>query len=197
MVHAVNTIRPSAAERSGFNFSQSAILSTPVGLTAKANSPDINPAGAVRQHAGRGAELTFTGGISIIGYGPYNEYNRNYTFFDNVTWIKGRHTFKFGVARSTATTRRKTPPASRALSASPTPARPAGTTAFQQSWANFLLGNVATFTMPSTDITPNIWAWQHEAYAQDDFKVSPRLTVYMGVRWSLLRPADRHQQPAG
>ena len=37
-----------------------------------------------------------TGGTSIIGYGPYNEQNRNYTFFDNVTWIKGRHTFKFG-----------------------------------------------------------------------------------------------------
>ena len=45
--------------------------------------------------------------------------------------------------------------------------------------------------MPSTDITPNIWAWQHEAYAQDDFKVTPRLTVYAGVRWSFFgQPTD-------
>ncbi len=47
---------------------------------------------------------------------------------------------------------------------------PTGTSAYQQSWANFLLGNVATFSMPSTDITPDLWTWQHEAYAQDDFR---------------------------
>ncbi len=47
--------------------------------------------------------------------------------------------------------------------------------------------------MPSTDITPDLWAWQHEAYAQDDFKVSPRLTLYMGVRWSFFgQPSDSH-----
>ena len=70
---------------------------------------------------------------------------------------------------------------------------PTGTTTFQQSWANFLLGNVTTFTQPSTDITPDVWAWQHEAYAQDDFKVSPRLTLYMGVRWSFFgQPTDSH-----
>ena len=62
---------------------------------------------------------------------------------------------------------------------------------FYQSWANFLLGNVATFTQPSTDITPNLWAWQHEAYAQDDFKLSARLTLYAGVRWSFFgQPSD-------
>ena len=45
--------------------------------------------------------------------------------------------------------------------------------------------------MPSTDITPNIWAWQHEAYAQDDFKVNPHLTVYAGVRWCFFgQPTD-------
>src|ERR1019366_8675341 len=68
---------------------------------------------------------------------------------------------------------------------------PAGTGAFQQAFANFLLGNVATFTMPSTDITPNLWAWQHEAFAQDDFKLTPHLTVYAGVRWSFFgQPTD-------
>jgi hypothetical protein len=47
--------------------------------------------------------------------------------------------------------------------------------------------------MPSTDITPDLWAWQHEAYAQDDFKVNPHLTIFMGVRWSFLgQPTDSH-----
>ena len=66
---------------------------------------------------------------------------------------------------------------------------------FQQSFANFLLGNVATFTQPSNDITPNLWAWQDEAWAQDDFKLNPRLTLYVGVRWSYFgQPADNNGQ---
>src|SRR5207248_7612395 len=71
---------------------------------------------------------------------------------------------------------------------------PAGTSAFQQAFANFLLGNVATFSQPSMDITPDVWAWQSESYAQDDFKVLPRLTIYAGLRWSFYgQPTDTNQ----
>jgi hypothetical protein len=134
--------------------------------------------------------VTLTSGTSIVGYGPYNERNRNYSFFDNVTWIKGRHTVKLGW--NTNRYNKMENAASQQGSFGFTNAgAPTGTSAFQQSFANFLLGNVATFTMPSTDITPNIWAWQHEAFAQDDFKVSAHLTVYAGVRWSFFgQPTD-------
>src|ERR1035438_6494952 len=38
---------------------------------------------------------------------------------------------------------------------------------------------------------PMIWAWQHEAFAQDDFKINPHLTAYIGVRWSFFgQPTD-------
>ena len=42
VVHSVNSIRPDLLNDAAFNFSQSAIHATPVGLTAKANSPDIS-----------------------------------------------------------------------------------------------------------------------------------------------------------
>ena len=41
--HSVNIFKPTLVNDASFNFSQSAILTTPTGLTAKANSPDINP----------------------------------------------------------------------------------------------------------------------------------------------------------
>ena len=190
VVHAVNTIRPSLLNDAGFNFSQSKIIAIPAGLTAKANSPDINPAEPFTNTQGVIPTVAITSGTSIIGYGPYNERNRNYTFFDNATWIKGRHTFKFGWNTNRYNKTENAASQQGTFSFSSTGA-PTGTGAFQQAFANFLLGNVATFAMPSTDITPMLWAWQHEAYAQDDFKITPHLTAYVGVRWSFFgQPTD-------
>jgi len=127
--HALNTLRPTLINDFGFNYTYSAIVSTPEGLTAKSNNPDINP------------QEPFTNSQGVVA-------------FTNA-------------------------------------GAPTGTSTFQQSWANFLLGNVSTFTMPSTDITPDVRTWQHEAYAQDDFKLNPRLTLYVGVRWSYFgQPTD-------
>jgi hypothetical protein len=190
VVHAVNTLRPSLLNEIGFNFSQSRIASTPSGLTNKANSPDVNPAEPFTNTQGVIPTVAISGGTSILGYGPYNERNRNYTFFDNATWMKGRHTFKFGW-NTNRYNKTENAASQQGIFNFSNAGLPTGTNSFQQAFANFLLGNVATFTMPSTDITPNIWAWQHEAFAQDDFKITPRLTVYAGVRWSFFgQPTD-------
>jgi hypothetical protein len=190
VVHALNTIRPNLLNDVSFNFTQSAIHSTPVGVSAKANSPDINPPEPFTNTQGVIPSVSFTSGSSIVGYGPYNEFNKNYNGYDSVTWIHGRHTFKFGVSvnRYNKTENAASDQGSFAFSNN---GAPSGTNAFQQAFANFLLGNVSTFTQPSADITPNLWAWQDEVWAQDDFKISPRLTVYMGVRWSYFgQPTD-------
>jgi hypothetical protein len=191
-IHALNTIRPTIYNDAGFNFSQSAIHAVPVGLTAKANSPDINPAEPFTNTQGVVPSITLTGGSTLLGYGPYDEYNRNFNWFDNLTWIKGRHTWKFGISVNRYNKTENAASQQGNFSFTNTGA-PSGTSSFQQSWANFLLGNVSTFTMPSIDITPDLWAWQHEAYAQDDFKVRPNLTLFLGVRWSFFgQPVDHN-----
>jgi hypothetical protein len=191
-IHFENIIRPTVINDAGFNYSQSAINSHPVGLMAKSANPDINPAEPFANVNGVVPELTFNGGVPLIGYGPYNEYNKNFTGFDNLNWIHGRHNFRFGYSINRYNKTENGANQEGNFGFSNTGA-PTGTSAFQQSWANFLLGNVATFTMPSTDITPDLWAWQHEAYAQDDFKVSSHLTVFLGVRWSFFgQPSDTH-----
>ncbi|HKA00736.1 MAG TPA: carboxypeptidase regulatory-like domain-containing protein, partial [Candidatus Solibacter sp.] len=188
--HAVNTFGKAIVNDGGFNFSQSAILTTPVGLSARANSPDINPTMPFPNPEGVVPTVTFSSGSSINGSGPYVDYNRNYTAFDNLTWIKGRHTIKFGINenRYNKTENARTGQGSFGFTNA---GAPSGTSAFQQAFANFLLGNVATFSQPSMDITPDIWAWQTETYAQDDFKIAPRLTLYVGMRWSYFgQPTD-------
>ncbi len=183
VIHAVNLIRPTLVNDASFNFSQSAIHSTPEGLMSKTNSPDINPPEPFANTQGVVPYLSFTGGSTLIGYGPYNERNRNIAFSESLTWIKGRHTLKFG---GTLTRYNKTENAANqeGTFGFSNAGAPTGTTSFNQSWANFLLGNVASFSMPSQDITPNVSQWQTEAYAQDDFKATSHLTLSLGVRWS-------------
>lgn len=167
----------------GFAFSRGAILSTPQGLTSKANSPDIQVPQPYSNPEGVVPTVSITGGTSIIGYGPYTEYNRNYNFFDNLSLARGRHTFKFGASLNRYQKTENAASGQGIYSFSNTGA-PAGTTSFSQGFANFLLGNVSSYTQPSQDITPNLHAWQSELYAQDDFKVAPRVTLYLGIRWS-------------
>ncbi len=193
-VHAVNLIGTTIVNDIGFTYNYSAIVSTPVGLTAKTNNPDINPAEPFANPDGVVPNLTFTSGSSVSGLGPYKDYNRNYNMVDNLSLIKGRHTFRFGY---TFNRYNKTENADGAQGSFgfTNAGGPTTTSAFQQSWANFLLGNVSSFSMPSQDVTPDVWTWQHELYAQDDFKVTPRVTLYMGVRWSLFEPPtdSRHE----
>ena len=66
VVHALNTIRPTLLDEYGFNFSRGSILSTPAGLTNKANNPDINPVEPFTNTQGVVPTVAFTGGTSIL-----------------------------------------------------------------------------------------------------------------------------------
>jgi hypothetical protein len=183
VVHGINLLTGDLYSDASFSFSQSQIQSSPQGLMAKANSPDINVPEPFANTQGVVPYLGFTGGSTLIGYGPYHERNRNMAFSESLIWIKGRHSVKFGalLTRYNKTENAANQEGSFTFSNA---GAPTGTSSFYQSWANFLLGNVASFSMPSTDITPNLHQWQTEAYVQDDFKVTPHLTIGMGLRWS-------------
>jgi hypothetical protein len=193
-IHGVNLIGAKMVSDASFNFTQSAIVTVPIGLSAKGNSPDINPKLAFPNPEGVIPSVNITSGPSANGAGPYSDYNRNYAARENFTWIKGRHTLALGYTfnRYQKTENANSGQGSFTFS---TQGLISGTTNFQQSWTNFLLGNVSTFTQPSLDITPNVWAWQHEAWVQDDFKVTARLSLSMGVRWSYYgQPIDKNGQ---
>ena len=84
-----------------YAWSYGAVLSTNIGQFAAANSPDV--VGAVSlpypSTLDRIPSLSFgTSLASIAGFGTYKDYNKNHNIFDNLTWISGRHTLKFGAA---------------------------------------------------------------------------------------------------
>ena len=106
------------------------------------------------------------------GSAPWHERNLDRTYFDNLSLNFGRHTFRTGFQIQQMI---KT---ENAVNGEPS---------FNfNSWGDFLVGNVSSFGQTLPDIIPDLHFVNIEAYVQDDWKVSPRLTLNLGVRWSRL-----------
>jgi hypothetical protein len=200
------TLSPTLLIEPGYAYSYGAILSDSVSLLNTSASPDIataiNGKLPFATVLGRAPRLTFQGeGVNpnLTGpntFGPYRDFNQNHTAFTNVTKVVGAHTFKAG---ATYYHYRKHENAGRGndgsfafnnngISGVPSGA---GTTNFEQSWANFLLGRVGTFAQSSLDLTADIRDNQFEYYVQDAWRVKSNLTISYGFRHSLFRqPTD-------
>jgi Carboxypeptidase regulatory-like domain len=201
-VRATITLSPTFLIEPGYAYSYGAIVSDPIGLVTRQNSPDV--AGALKlpftSSLARIPNLTFSGATPSLGlasgpssFGPYRDFDRNHTAFANVTKIVGTHTFKFGAIYYHYNKEENAGGNNAATFAFNTNGIPAGvgTVSFEQSWANFLQGRVGTFSQSSLDLTANIMDNQFEYYAQDNWRVKPNLTLTYGVRHSFFRqPTD-------
>jgi hypothetical protein len=194
IINYTATLSPRLLNDGGFNFTYSAIISDPSGLGNSSTSPDIGAAITLpfKSTLGRVPALSLTGGSGVAGFGPYRDYNRNKNVFDNLTLIRGRHTFKFGGSYNYYQKSENAGGNNVGTFTFVNTPLPSGTTNFEQSWANFLLGNVATYTQTSLDLTPDIRQQEVEVYGQDEIRVRSNLTLTLGMRWGRFgQPYDK------
>jgi hypothetical protein len=134
-------------------------------------------------------DVTITGFMNTGGGNPSRQGSGIFELLDNVTWTKGAHTLKFGFDfkrmtdhddnvfgsyRSGQFTFNGTSPTGGAIG---------------DPFTEFLLGYpdysiYATVTDPNMDGLGYSYAW----YGQDDWKVTPRLTLNFGLRYELHPP---------
>jgi Carboxypeptidase regulatory-like domain/TonB dependent receptor len=146
-------------------------------------------------------EIDFSDGTVTIGsstFLPSVEIQNSYVFTDNFTWVRGRHSLKFGTEIRREQFTIFQPAASRGnlgfgSDFTDNPASPGnGGSAF----ASFLLG-IPDFgeitSLHNVDYHRPIYSF----YVQDDFRVNPRLTLNLGLRYELFTTVkEGHDQEA-
>jgi hypothetical protein len=182
VAHVTAQFSPSVFNEVAFNYSWGAInsaitgtIDNPAFTSALTNNfPFSDP-----YHRVPGVSVSGISGV-LIPVSPYTERNIDKNLYDNLSWVKGRHSLRFG---ATLQWMSKTENAVESTN---------GSFAFRNgtggnpSFANFLLGDATTFSQAAREIIPDLHFVNAEFYAQDDWKIRPNLTLNIGVRYSYL-----------
>ena len=162
-------------------------LNNPAGLPAGAMGslfnngfggklPAINLSGNTAYDGGANGALA-----QDTGYFPWNNANPTYTYRDNLTKIAGKHTLIMGVYFAAAQKNEdNSPDVQGVLSFSTSSPVSSG-----NSFADMLMGNVAEYSQTNLEAKYYNRYKIVEPYFQDDWRVTKRLTLNLGVRVSL------------
>jgi Carboxypeptidase regulatory-like domain/TonB-dependent Receptor Plug Domain len=126
------------------------------------------------------------------GYFPWTNANPTYTYRDNLTKIFGKHTFIFGAYFAAAQKNEEnTADVQGILTFDPSSPISTG-----NSFADLLLGNVANYSQANQLLKYYNRYKIFEPYFQDDWRVTKRLTLNLGLRVSLFGTYRERYQSA-
>jgi hypothetical protein len=154
-----------------------------------------------RQYGIKGGNDTIPGGFSqmnITGYqalgiganNPVARDSQNRQLVGDVVWTRGAHTFKFG-----ASMLRSQNNIFNIRNEVIGPFQFNGRYT-KDGMADFLLGMASQVTW-SSRIQVNLRSWNIGAFAQDDWKLTPSLTVNLGVRYEVVLPFEDRRDRMG
>jgi hypothetical protein len=139
--------------------------------------------------------VTFSDGFTYFGNDPKNrgsQENWTYELTDSVSYLHGRHEWKFGYEYHRGRTFQDPLDDSYAQGkfnySTLETADPQNPSKTGYAFASFLLGDVDSGRRDfNTKGVNNLFRY-HALYAQDNFKITPKLTLNLGVRYELFIP---------
>jgi hypothetical protein len=123
-----------------------------------------------------GSQLEYTG-----DYGNYFVPENTYQVADNFSWVRGRHTFKFGANVIWRQVNFFNPIAGKGFFQAD--ASKPWSTGFEQS--DLLVGWINNYQVGPSSGYFHTRSWEDGFYGQDDWRVSNRLTLNLGLRYDV------------
>ena len=144
--------------------------------------PTIN----IQGNPGQPDITAINGGPSFL---PAHPRQTSYQLQDGISWIIGKHQTKFGyrVVKNLASPFTNTDTRGNFTFSRTDTLNPANNTG-GNGFATLLLGYLSSGTRGLLIQPYYLTNWEHSAWVQDDWKVSPRLTLNLGLRWDLFTP---------
>jgi len=141
---------------------------------------------------GAGSTPNIWSGIGDLGGdGPYVITDPMWQILDNVTWVKGKHSLRLGFEYNRQTFNQLGNQFSRGqFSSAPltTSLFSGGTLIGGDSLADFLLGDLNQSTVAVAVANANYVRNVEAAYVDDTYKVSPKFTLSIGLRYEITPP---------
>jgi hypothetical protein len=146
-------------------------------------------------------EATFAGANAPAGWRGTNsrdfeDNNYNYTLQDSLLWVKNKHSFKFGFQYQNVKDKTKTNDTGSLFVAGFSNLQTAGFNAAGSllsgtgnAYASFLLGALNSATVNQDSVVSTVAKFSSYSYwVADDYKVTPRLTLNLGLRHDIWLP---------
>ncbi|MBI3698560.1 MAG: TonB-dependent receptor, partial [Acidobacteria bacterium] len=126
-------------------------------------------------------------GVGDPANGPYSNWDTLLQWTDNFSWNKGKHSFKFGgeYVRTRFNLTGNDVARGRFTFGGTFTALPGVAPAAQNSVADFLLGYINLAEGQLGQVVSSLRGYSAAVYFQDQWKVSPKLTINYGLRYEL------------
>jgi carboxypeptidase family protein len=185
-INPVTLAKPTAANPATYGYNVTTPYAQPVPQV-----PDIVSWCCMGGGGGNSQSNSTSAGFNASSFGTTpNWYGKaagkdSYTpdFSDNFTWIKHTHTLKFGYFWARYANVQTEGACCGGGTVGQWDFDPWAFESTNNLYADMLVGHAAGFSMASTNFVDNVVYNEHNFYAQDAWKVKPRLTVHFGVRF--------------
>jgi hypothetical protein len=199
--HGTYVFNPSLLMNVGYAFSNGNIVSTPAGYLGSAQSPDINTPLPYADTVALVPSVSVSGMSALAGSVFYTDHGTNHQAFGDITKTLHNHTLIAGFSynhyqkleNNTTGTQGAFTFANDAQFVCATgvtgpgcvPNNTNSGAGEAQGFANLLTGNAnGGFSQLSKDPVTDIKSALYEAFVQDNWKATPRLTLNLGVRYA-------------
>ena len=160
--------------------------SEPVSANLGIVNANVNALGQPDPQLGGGALIGgFNSQLEYTGdYGPYQVPQNTWQYADNLSWVKGKHNMKFGFNVLRRQVNFFRPLTGKGYFNMCGNGQSPSETGYEVT--DLLIGFVCNYQVGPALGDSQTRNWENGFYGQDDWRVTPRLTLNLGLRWDII-----------